>query len=384
MGVLDGPWGRARAAAPAPAAEPEAASHYPCRSCGAILGYQPGQHVLTCGFCGTVTEIPHAAPAAAEAAVQEQDFAAALAQGAGAAAQEETQVAGCEACGAQVEFDPGQHAAVCPFCATPIVADPSPDRHIRPQALLPFALSEVEARDRLRRWLGGLWFAPNGLKDYARTGGRLSGVYTPWWTFDARTETVYAGRRGDAFTQTVRGAKGAMRQVTQIRWRPARGRVARAFDDVLARASTSLSRQEAEGLGPFDLSVLQPYARDYLAGFRAEAYTVALREGYADARAQMDDAIRADVRRAIGGDRQQIERIDVKVDGVTFKHVLLPVWIGAYRYRGRSYRVLVNGRSGMVTGSRPYSVWKIALAAALGAAVAAAALAVAAWERGAL
>jgi len=44
-----------------------------------------------------------------------------------------------------------------------------------------------------------------------------------------------------------------------------------------------------------------------------------------------------------------------------FKHVLFPVWISAYRYRGRIFRLLVNARTGEVQGERPWSAAKIAL-----------------------
>jgi hypothetical protein len=56
---------------------------------------------------------------------------------------------------------------------------------------------------------------------------------------------------------------------------------------------------------------------------------------------------------------------------VTFKHVLMPVWIASYRFGGKVFAVVVNGQTGVVKGDRPWSAWKIA-GAALGAAVAAA------------
>jgi hypothetical protein len=256
------------------------------------------------------------------------------------------------------------------------VADPAPNRHIRPQAVLPFAIDDAQARDAIGAWLASLWFAPSGLKSYARERGGLSGVYTPYWTFDARSETRWSGQRGDVFMQTVRGPDGKPQQVSRVRWTRRAGTERRAFDDVLCLGSTSLPREEADALGPWDLSHLRPYARDWLAGFRAESYTIDLRAAWTDARAKMEQVIRADVRRAIGGDQQRIERMDTRVSDVTFKHVLLPVWIGAYKYRGRTYRVLINGRSGRVRGGRPYSVWKIAGAvlAALALAALAAAL----------
>ncbi len=48
--------------------------------------------------------------------------------------------------------------------------------------------------------------------------------------------------------------------------------------------------------------------------------------------------------------------------GETFKHVLLPIWMAAYKYNGKSFRFVVNGQTGKVQGERPYSAWKIAFA----------------------
>lgn len=375
MAVPRGPWGSRRndlADPPEgdPVSEPgddglseppgeEAVSQYPCGACGAVLSYRPGERVLHCAFCGAETPIPQGDPAALAEAVRERCYSTALADSAGGAETETTQVAHCDACGAHVEFDPGTHARECPFCATPLVADTTPDRHIRPQGLLPFAIGAAEARQALAQWLRSRWFAPGDLKRFARAESRLSGIYTPYWTFDARTETAYRGHRGDGFTVMVRGPKGRPVAQRRMRWRPVSGRVQRAFDDVLVVASQSLPRDHVDALAPWDLSQLKPYARDWLAGFRAEAYTVPLETGFANARGQMDVVIRADVARAIGGEQQRITAIDTRIAGVTFKHILLPVWVAAYRFRGRVWRVVINGRTGSVRGERPWSLWKI-------------------------
>ena len=81
--------------------------------------------------------------------------------------------------------------------------------------------------------------------------------------------------------------------------------------------------------------------------------------------------MKRDIKFDIGGDRQRISSVDTDVSAVTFKHVLLPVWLAAYKYRGQSYRFVVNGQSGRVQGERPYSAWKIAGAVVLGLIVAA-------------
>lgn len=164
--------------------------------------------------------------------------------------------------------------------------------------------------------------------------------------------------------------KSETRQVQKIRWRNVSGRVARFFDDVLVLASKSLPKKYTDGLEPWDLSALEPYRPEYLAGFRAEGYTVELEGGFTQARHRMDRVIERDVKFDIGGDRQRISQLRSSVSGVTFKHVLLPVWLAAYKYRGRSYRFVVNGRTGRVQGERPYSAWKITFAVIAGLLVA--------------
>ncbi|MFP4327785.1 MAG: primosomal protein N' (replication factor Y) - superfamily II helicase [Paracoccaceae bacterium] len=351
---------------PPPLAESEPAPQeehrFPCEQCGADMRFDPTQKRMVCDHCG------HAEPLDGQAAlpaIRELDFRAALEAHLPEAEIEVTRVSTCPNCGAQVEFDPAVHAKECPFCATPVVTDTGAHRHIKPRGLLPFALDESEARKALADWLGRLWFAPNGLQDYARKGRKMQGIYVPYWTFDADTASRYRGERGTAYYETrtvIRDGKRVQQQIRKIRWTPVAGRVTRFFDDVLVLASRALPRRFTDALEPWDLAALVPYRPEFLAGFRAEGYTVELAEGYDEARARMDAVIARDVRFDIGGDAQRIHAIETDVRDVTFKHVLLPVWLAAYRFRGETYRVVVNGRTGRIQGERPWSAWKIAVA----------------------
>ncbi len=347
---------------------------YPCEQCGSDLRYAPGQTHLKCDHCGheqTIAAPPSRKP------LGEIDYNRALKSELPAAQMQETRVTSCPNCGAQVQFDGPAHAAECPFCATPVVADTGTHRQIKPQALVAFALDEPTARQSMSAWLGRLWFAPNGLQDYARKGRKLAGLYVPYWTHDAHAQSRYRGQRGEHYyeTRTVTvnvNGRNEQRQerVQKTRWYAASGQVERQFDDVLVMASTALPRTYADGLEPWDLGALTAYAPDYLAGFGAEGYTVTLEQGHGIAREKMDVVIRDDVRRDIGGDEQRIDTVDTDLSSETFKHILLPIWMAAYKYRGKTYRFIVNAQTGMVQGERPWSAWKIAFAVALGLIVA--------------
>ncbi|MCG6902929.1 MAG: TFIIB-type zinc finger domain-containing protein [Rhodobacter sp.] len=335
---------------------------FPCDQCGADFRFAPEAGKLICDHCGNEADLR---TGFAGTAIREKDFRAALNAQLPQAEIEETRVLSCPNCGAQVEFDAANHAAECPFCATPVVTGTGTHRHIKPHGLLPFALEERAARGAMTDWLGRLWFAPGGLQEYARKGRRMQGIYVPYWTYDADTKSSYKGERGTVYYESrtvTRNGKRETQRVQKVRWRSASGRVSRFFDDVLILASRSLPKRYTDALEPWDLAALEPYSPEYLAGFRAEGYTVELDEGYDEARARMDRVIERDVKFDIGGDRQRIPSIDTAVSNITFKHILLPVWLAAYNYRGKTYRFVVNGRTGRVQGERPWSPVKIAFA----------------------
>ncbi|WP_299424154.1 TFIIB-type zinc finger domain-containing protein [uncultured Shimia sp.] len=350
-------------ATPPPA--PKETTRFPCAQCGADYRFAPNEGKLICDHCGheEATE-----QGDRQAAIAELDFKAALAEQLPAAEMVEARTTSCPNCAAHVVFEGDTHATECPFCATPVVVDTGTHRLIKPRAVLPFQIAEKVAHQSMNDWLGKLWFAPNGLQEYAKKGRKMDGIYVPYWTYDADTKSSYMGERGTIYyvTETVMvDGKPEQRQVQKVRWSPASGRVARWFDDILVLGSKALPKKYTDNLQPWDLSALEPYTPEFLAGFQAEGYSIELEEGYDEARDHMDRVIRRDVAFDIGGDRQRIHNISTAVSDVTFKHILLPVWMAAYKYRGKSYRFVVNGQTGRVQGERPYSKWKIAFAVLL-------------------
>ena len=170
---------------------------FPCPSCGADLRYAPDLDRLKCAHCGHEEAIPeHRGP------IPELDLRAVERGAVPHAEIEELRIAQCPSCGAQIEFDADLHAKECPFCASPIVTDTGVQRQIKPQAQLPFLLTEAQAREAMNRWLGRLWFAPSDLKEYARAERAMQGIYVPYWTYDAETRSRYAGQRGTVYHES--------------------------------------------------------------------------------------------------------------------------------------------------------------------------------------
>ncbi len=345
---------------------PPKGKKFPCPKCGARLDFDPAARSLKCPYCGHAETI-----ASSPEQVRERDWDAYWSQQAG----EETVLTGhstqvrCQACAAIVLLEDKVATDRCPYCGTHLENDPeSAKGMIAPDGVLPFSVSRRQAVEAFNQWIGSRWFAPNTLQNFANLG-QLAGVYIPYWTFDSMTYSYFTGQRGDNHTRTVTYTETDSNGQTQTRtrtevytvWTPVSGEVQHFFDDVLVCASQSLPKEFVCSLEPWDLDRLEGFKPDFLSGFQTERYAVGLKDGFEEARGIMDGHIRELCRRQIGGDHQRVEHVQTQHVGVTFKHVLLPVWLAAYRYQDRPYRILINARTGEVVGSRPYSAIKIVL-----------------------
>ncbi|MGQ5523864.1 hypothetical protein ACUHMQ_11450 [Chitinimonas sp. PSY-7] len=340
--------------------------YFPCTACGAKLTFTPGQHSLSCPYCGVNNPIPEALPDQVAEAVEELDYAAFLAKAVGSEPAIERQTVKCPGCGAASQLAANIAADRCPFCAVPLIASNAyAGRTLRPKAVAPFSIAEQVARQKFRDWMQGLWFAPNALKQAYRAARGLQGIYLPYWTYDSETYTPYQGERGDYYYETesyVENGERKTREVQQTRWSRVSGEVDISFDDVTVPASKSLPRDYLDKLEPWRLNDLQPYREDYLSGFTVEAYQVGLEAGFEAARGRMESEIRSAIHRDIGGDQQRIQTMSPSYREIRFKHILLPIWLSSYQYGGKTWRFLVNGQTGEVQGERPWSAWKIAFA----------------------
>jgi hypothetical protein len=90
----------------------------------------------------------------------------------------------------------------------------------------------------------------------------------------------------------------------------------------------------------------------------AEAFSVTRKRARAQALQQLEKQVRADCAPKIPG-RQRNVRVNPLYTKLEAWPMLVPVWILAYEYRGRSYRFLVNGQTGKIKGSAPVSPWKL-------------------------
>jgi len=344
---------------------------FPCDRCGADLQFSIGQQSLQCPYCAAIKQI---APPA-EVPIVERDYLKALERlqrlREKSHEDDESEVTQhgirCSSCGADVIFQGTLTSSQCPYCASPLQRDNIHDSVTRlpVDGVLPFLVPQTRAAENLRSWVKSLWFAPN---DFLKQGahGKFNGVYMPFFTYDAMTSTRFAGQRGDVYFITV-GEGNNRRTVQQIRWSYRDGAFRRFFDDVTTIAATKQHVDLVEALEPWPLDRLIPFTPEVLAGFFSRTYDVELEDGFRQAQRRIEAELSIEVRQRIGGDTQQVDSQQTSYSAVTYKHILLPVWLLAYRYRNQTYQVMMNAATGEVSGQRPYSLAKISMAVILAA-----------------
>ena len=345
---------------------------YPCRQCGAQLVFDIAQQKLACPSCGFAADIDTSQlhdPT-------EHDFASTMGEiRAAMGTVAPPQIAGekeivCQNCGGHTTFSGTLTATRCPYCATPIQRD---DVHDAPARLpvdgvLPFQVDEKKARVALEEWINGRWFAPSEFKKYKETGA-FSSVYAAYFTFDSETRTRYEGQRGDDYTVTV-GSGENRRTETRTSWHHVSGQVANSFDDLTVLANDGFDPKRVKQLEPWPTQTARPFSPEFVAGHLSRTYDRDADGCFPEAKAEMDAAIENTIRADIGGDHQRISRADTRHDTLTFKHLLLPIWLLTVIYEGKPFQVFINGVTGEVQGQRPWSKVKIAAAVVAGVIVA--------------
>lgn len=328
-----------------------------CKSCGGITHYSPADQNLKCVYCGQITELDKTA-----AEIKENDFnhwKDRADENNEEQTVELTEIK-CRQCGATTSLAPNISAAKCVFCSTPLILnEASVKRFWQPEYLLPFKIAEKECTINFNKWLGKKWFTPSKLKKGGVQTDAFKGVYLPFWTYDAETQTQYTGERGENRTETYRNSKGEESRRTVTDWYSTSGEVSESFDDIIVPATKTLPPKIMNQLTNWDMMNCVAYRKEFMAGFITEIYQIDFREGMEKAKEKMDISIEITIKSDIGGDSQRIRNKNTQYDDIMFKLLLLPIWISAFQFNGKLYQFVINGRTGQVVGEYPKSTAKI-------------------------
>lgn len=336
---------------------------FSCPVCGGEAQWNPTKQALVCTYCGTES------PATIDPGtgdIQEHDLATALRNipDNERGWQRATRSVQCQSCRAISVFPPERVSQRCDFCGSgSLLPYEQAKPPISPESLLPFKFSESNARDAVRKWYAGVWFAPDRLKKAALTD-TVHGMYLPYWTFDSRVHCAWTAESGTYYYETEsftdNNGESQTREVRQVRWEYASGEIDHFFDDELIPASKGITPALLRAVEPFPTTTeLVKYDPGFLSGWVVEQYQIDLIAAAQKARTQMTGKLEAQCASQVPGDTQRNLQISPQFAADTYKHILLPVWLLSYTYGGRAWQVVINGYNGKLEGEYPKSWVKI-------------------------
>lgn len=320
-----------------------------CPTCGANLEFDPETQTLKCEYCGT--QIDFEKNKQVEEISIEEAFATAE------RGDKTTSLYRCKNCGAEVMINSDEVATECPFCQTPYVVKIENLDGIKPNAVYPFLVDKDKAVDVVRKKIKKKLFAPSKLKKNF-DAKNVNGVYYPCFTFDSVTQSTYSGRLGKRRTRTVKTSSGT-RTETYTEWFYVNGSFEKFFDDITISSSAKMSQKILGKIMPFNINSICVYEKKFLAGFYANHYDKNVKTAWKEAKDDMDKMIRNQILNRYDCDVVGYLNVSTIHNDVTYKYVLLPIWLISYKYRKKNYEMHMNGNTGKVYGKTPVSPWKV-------------------------
>lgn len=334
-----------------------------CPNCGTNISYQIQAQAFVCDSCQsrfTAAEMMERAPDIDHDAlwreVAERE-AAAEAQGARAERVTGGDFGGevgsyeCPSCGAHVVVAGSEATTTCAFCGNHVAVtarlragDEPPSR------ILPFRVTRQAAARIVRDACKRKPFLPRWFRQKERERD-LRCVYVPYWLLDASLDgsvvatcknyTRWSDSDYDYTKEDVYEARRA--GGLDIEALPLDG--SEKMDDRLMRS-----------LDPYDNRELVPYAVHYLSGFAAESPNTPM-ESLLKAFEQLAlPTIVQGLRSTIDGyGSVDVREHHASMHATRSEYVMYPVWLLSTRLGKKEHMLAINGQTGKLTGSLPFS-----------------------------
>ena len=298
------------------------ANRFVCPKCGSRMVFDGDGRTLVCESCARQETLSSAHPQ------NEQDFIVAMANGQGQRRPVAMNTFACQGCGARFLLPPEVISETCSYCGSVYVLAGTAEL-VEPDSIIPLAFNQHEAALHLVEWVEKHKITPQGKVRAPR------GLYMPVWTFDIMGDVPWSG--------TVHRNK----QTVHVS-----GDEAAGFDAIIIPASSKLGDLFQKALKEYAFSSASAYDPRYLAGWPAEIYEMAMAPASLEARGRVVDRIKE----IIHADTPGVYDLGYSTSGLSilsFKLVLVPVWVTEYSLEDHIFRVLINGQNGAVYGETP-------------------------------
>ena len=299
-----------------------------CPSCNAALIFDATSGKMECKYCGCMFDVEDVADQESKQIEKEN-------------VKEETMecnIYSCTECGAELAVNGVEAATFCAYCGQPTIVFRRVSQEMRPKWIIPFKVQKEEAIEAIRaRFRKGL-FVPKEVKNFEIE--RVSGVYIPYWIYD----TYYYD------TQLIKGTvKNGKFEKTMYYEREADCE----FTKITLDASSKLSDESSQRLEPFYTDELLPFEVAYMSGYYADRFDQNGKVIREKARERTQEYFDGQMLASVKAYDCEIVDSNPKFEVKKEEYALFPAWFLSFRYKDKSYTMLVNGQTGKVVGTPP-------------------------------
>lgn len=326
---------------------------YKCPCCGAPLTFSGASGKLECASCGNGYDLD---------AIEAMNIAESgdgvrfdmPAETFGGGDAEQMQAYACESCGAELMTEGTTTATECPYCGSPAIL---PDRiggGVRPEMVVPFAVSKEDAQQQFEDYFKGKKLLPNIFLNSRNRIAEMRKLFVPYWLFDctASGSIVYDAEEKDT---ERRGDWEITRTKHYVVHR--KGRM--AFENIPVDGSEKLDNRITESLEPYDLKQAVPFQPAVLSGAMADHADVNAEACENRAVERVETSVSDALRSTVSGYSSVNERSkNIHAEGGKVTPVLLPVWLITTEKEGKTYTFAINGQTGKLTCDVPVAKGK--------------------------
>lgn len=330
--------------------------HAKCPRCGEQLTYDGGsKKALKCSNCrysralGRTTDQVDYHPLTG--GIQWKSFARGL--------DLEVQEYKCGGCKALIATHGATPLSNCPFCSGELTkTDPQAARNFTPFGIIPFTISQQQAREKLTAFLRNL-FIPPSLKQQVLESDAFKGIYVPMFYVDALTRSTWTA---EIMLRYMKPSKGKVEQ--KEAWDKTSGYYEHFFENQTRYLTRGAHGNTFKKLLPYNLKKVAPFDPIYLQKWPTEVYQKREGDEIKAIEKEMDKHIESEAKKRSRGEKVKDLKLKSEKHLIAMRHILVPLWVVPYRYQGKNYQYLVNGQNGKLVGDRPLSTIRIIVAVA--------------------
>lgn len=343
---------------------PSKVTNYQCPNCTGPMKYDPKLGKLHCEYCESEYSVAEVetiyakaqAEAEAEDKAAQQRYAKAEAEMGGAeewsaGEAEHLRAYHCPSCGAELICDANTAATSCVYCGNPSIVPGRLSGNLKPDLVIPFALTKENAVETLKAFSKGKPLLPKAFSSRSHLE-EVQGVYVPFWLFDGEADGTAVFH-----AQKVRHWREGRYDVTETQYYELRRSGSLPFQRIPVDGSQKMDDDYMDSIEPFDYGGLVPFAESYLSGFLADKYDVdasaSLSRAAERAKQSLMDHFRGTVDMGYSAVTVRSEKLGFYPSRSAY--ALLPVWLLHTRWKEKDYYYAINGQTGRVAGDLPTS-----------------------------